>query len=79
MRVAICSMQKLSIMAEQNNNVLLAIENLRVRFRSHGALNAALHGNTDPFVDAVIDASLEVERGKTFGLVGAVNGQCAGD
>lgn len=49
---------------------LLDISGLSVRFRIMGGLRAKLKGLTDPFVDAVLDASLTLGRGETLGLVG---------
>ena len=49
---------------------LLEIENLRVRFRTHGPLRALARRIADPFIDAVADASLAVRAQETFGLVG---------
>jgi peptide/nickel transport system ATP-binding protein len=49
---------------------LLAVENLRVRFRTLGTLAALVKGVRDPFVDAVLDASLMIRQGETLGLVG---------
>lgn len=49
---------------------VLAIDNLRVRFRTMGAVAAAFRRVADPFVDAVLDVSLELKRGETLSLVG---------
>ena len=49
---------------------LLAIDNLRVRFRTAGTVRALFSGIRDPFVDAVLDVSLSIRRGETLGLVG---------
>ena len=49
---------------------VLDIGELNVRFRTMGALPARLKGIGDPFVDAVMDASLSVRPGETVGLVG---------
>jgi oligopeptide/dipeptide ABC transporter ATP-binding protein len=49
---------------------LLAVEDLRVRFRIMGALKAKLSGVADPFIDAVYDVSLGLLPGETLGLVG---------
>jgi oligopeptide/dipeptide ABC transporter ATP-binding protein len=49
---------------------LLEIEDLRVRFRTMGALGAVLGRIRDPHVDAVLGASLRVRAGETLGLVG---------
>src|ERR671928_417517 len=49
---------------------LLAVEGLRVRFRTQGPLRALLAGNRDPFIDAVLDVSLALDPGRTLALVG---------
>ena len=49
---------------------LLEVSGLCVRFRLMGALRARLRGVRNPFVDAVLDASLTLVRGETIGLVG---------
>lgn len=49
---------------------LLRVEDLHVRFRTHGALRAAMAGNRDPFLDAVAGISLTLDRGETLGIVG---------
>src|SRR5262245_3704493 len=49
---------------------LLALEDLRVRFRVMGLVRAWLEGNADPYIDAVIGAGFRVEEGATLGLVG---------
>ena len=49
---------------------LLEVEKLRVRFRVMGSLKARLRGVADPFVDAVLHASLSLKSGETLGLVG---------
>ena len=49
---------------------LLDVSGLCVRFRVMGALRARLRRVRNPFVDAVLDASLTLARGKTIGLVG---------
>ena len=49
---------------------VLEIEDLRVRFRTLGALRALIDRVTDPHVDAVLDVSLGVRPGETVGLVG---------
>src|SRR3954468_21710226 len=49
---------------------LLAVDGLRVRFRTQGALRALLAGDRDPFVDAVLDVSLALDPGRTLALVG---------
>ena len=54
----------------RSDGALLEVENLRVRFRTLGAVGALLKGVKDPFVDAVVDTSLTVRPGETLGLVG---------
>ena len=54
----------------QNGATLLKVDDLRVRFRTLGTLKAALTGVRDPFVDAVLGASLELRPGETLSLVG---------
>jgi oligopeptide/dipeptide ABC transporter ATP-binding protein len=49
---------------------LLEVTDLRVRFRVMGALKAKVKGVADPFVDAVLNASLALDAGETLGLVG---------
>ncbi|WP_159587770.1 ABC transporter ATP-binding protein [Chelativorans xinjiangense] len=49
---------------------LLAVENLRVRYRTEGFLKALASGNRDPFLDGVKQVSLMLRRGETLGLVG---------
>ena len=49
---------------------ILSINNLRVRFRTDGAVRAFIDRNQDPYIDAVLDVSLSIERGETLGLVG---------
>ena len=49
---------------------LLAIDALRVRYRTHGAIRARILGIADPFIDAVAGVALAVHAGETFGLVG---------
>jgi oligopeptide/dipeptide ABC transporter ATP-binding protein len=49
---------------------LLAIDRLRVRFRSLSPVRAWLAGITDPMIDAVADVSLVIPAGGAFGLVG---------
>ena len=41
-----------------------------MRFRTDGFVRALLNQNSDPYIDAVLDVSLSIERGKTLGLVG---------
>ncbi|MDH3666232.1 MAG: ABC transporter ATP-binding protein [Paracoccaceae bacterium] len=49
---------------------LLEVDHLSVRFRIMGALKARVKGVQEPFVDAVLNASLTLKRGETLGLVG---------
>ena len=49
---------------------LLRIKNLQVRFDIMGKLKAKIKGIDEPFVDAVLDVSLNLRRGETLGLVG---------
>ncbi len=49
---------------------LLAIQELRVRFRTVGLVRALIDRIADPFIDAVLDVSLKVGPGETLGLVG---------
>ena len=49
---------------------LLEVSDLSVRFRVMGAVRARLRGVRNPFVDAVLDASLVLAHGETIGLVG---------
>ena len=49
---------------------LLAIERLRVRYRRMGLARALLTGVRDPWLDAVLDVSLNLDAGQTYGLVG---------
>ncbi len=49
---------------------LLEVSGLCVRFRVMGALRARLAAVRNPFVDAVLDASLTLMHGETVGLVG---------
>lgn len=49
---------------------LLAVKDLKVRFRSMGLLQALLNGMRDPYIDAVLDVSFTMRPGETFGLVG---------
>ena len=49
---------------------LLEVSDLCVRFRVMGVVRARLTGVRNPFVDAVLDASLALARGETIGLVG---------
>ena len=49
---------------------LLAIQGLRVRFRTVGFVRAMVDRVADPYIDAVLDVSLKVRQGETLGLVG---------
>jgi oligopeptide/dipeptide ABC transporter ATP-binding protein len=49
---------------------LLKIEDVRIRFRSKGKVRALLDGDQNPFLEAVCGASLSIEPGQTFALVG---------
>ena len=49
---------------------LLEVSDLCVRFRVMGTVRARLRGVRNPFVDAVLDASLALAHGETIGLVG---------
>ncbi|HIA76790.1 MAG TPA: ABC transporter ATP-binding protein [Gammaproteobacteria bacterium] len=61
---------------QENGNVrevgatLLDVRDLRVRFRTMGGLSALMKAVNDPYVDAVLDASISVRAGETVGLVG---------
>jgi peptide/nickel transport system ATP-binding protein len=49
---------------------LLALRDLRVRFRTMGLVQSWLRGNADPYIDAVIGAGFRVDERETVGLVG---------
>lgn len=49
---------------------LLEIDQLRVRFRSLGPVKALIEGNKDPYLDAVVDVSMALVQGETYGIVG---------
>ena len=49
---------------------LLEVSGLGVRFRIMGAVRARLAAVRNPFVDAVLNASLTLSHGQTIGLVG---------
>jgi len=49
---------------------LLSVDELRVRFRSLGALRALVRGVRDPYIDAVCGVSFQLRAGETLGLVG---------
>ena len=56
--------------ARPGGEPLLEVRGLNVRFRTMSALKAKLGKVEDPFVDAVLDASVSVRPGETVGLVG---------
>jgi oligopeptide/dipeptide ABC transporter ATP-binding protein len=56
--------------AGESAAALLDVTGLGVRFQVMGTLRARLKGVEDPYVDAVLDASLSLRRGETLGLVG---------
>ena len=58
------------VSASRQKEPLLDVEDLRVRFRTMGNLKARIKGVDDPFVDAVLHASLSLKSGETLGLVG---------
>ncbi len=49
---------------------LLAVDGLNVRFKIMGPLKAWLNKVQQPYVDAVLDASIALSSGETLGLVG---------
>ncbi len=49
---------------------LLDVNDLCVRFEIMGPVKAALKGVKEPYVDAVLNASLDLRKGETLGLVG---------
>ena len=51
-------------------SALLAVEDVRVRFRVRSGLQALVARDRDPFIDAVCGVSFEVGAGETFGIVG---------
>ena len=55
---------------EESGTKLLSVNDLRVRFRAMGLLKALASGTSDPFVDAVCDATISLGPGQTLGLVG---------
>ena len=56
--------------AARPDGALLEVADLRVRFRSAGGLKALVRRIDDPFVDAVLGATLTLRAGETLGLVG---------
>jgi peptide/nickel transport system ATP-binding protein len=54
----------------QPGQPLLSVKNLQVRFDIMGKVKALLNGVKEPYVDAVLDVSLDLRRGETLGLVG---------
>jgi peptide/nickel transport system ATP-binding protein len=56
--------------AIQDGEPLLSVKNLQVRFEIMGKIKALIKGVEEPFVDAVLDVSLDLRRGETLGLVG---------
>lgn len=55
---------------DADDTTLLEVDKLSVRFSIMGPLRAKLSGVKEPYVDAVLGASLTVRRGETLGLVG---------
>jgi peptide/nickel transport system ATP-binding protein len=51
-------------------DVLLSVKNMQVRFEIMGKLKALINRVEEPYVDAVLDISLDLRRGETLGLVG---------
>lgn len=49
---------------------ILDVKTLNVRFRTMGRWQARWQGISDPFVDGVLDVSIDVRPGETVGLVG---------
>jgi len=54
----------------KNEKRFLEVSNINVQFPLMGKVKATLKGVSNRFVDAVVDASLTIERGETLGLVG---------
>ena len=57
-------------MSTRAPSTLLEIERVGVRFRRAGSLRALIHGLDDPYLDAVLDVSMTLGEGQTYGLVG---------
>ena len=55
---------------EKSDEHFLDVSNINVQFPLMGKVKATLKGIKNPYVDAVLDASLKIERGETLGLVG---------
>lgn len=49
---------------------ILSVEQLRVRFRVQGAIQAMLQRTRDPYIDAVRDVTFTIGEAETFTLVG---------
>ncbi len=56
--------------ASSAGDMLLDVEDLHVRFKVMGPLKALVKGVKEPYVDAVLNASLNLKKGETLGLVG---------
>ena len=54
----------------KNEKHFLEVTNINVQFPLMSKVKATLKGVSNRFVDAVVDASLTIERGETLGLVG---------
>ena len=62
--------ERLAKNARGDATPLLEVADLNVRFRIMGAVKARIKGVGDPFVDAVLGATLTLHTGETLGLVG---------
>jgi len=51
-------------------STVLAVKDLRVRFRIASPLQAKINRVEDPFIDAVRNVSFDIQQGQTFTLVG---------
>ena len=69
-QVGTCSAASGAVLASREVPPLLEVSDLSVRFRIIGAIRARIRGVRNPFVDAVLNASLALASGKTLGLVG---------